>query len=45
MQLSGSDGKPAVQPRLESNPANCNRYTGSSAVLTRAEYPTSALRR
>ena len=35
MQLSGSDRKPAVQPRLESNPANCNRYTGSSAVLTR----------
>ena len=35
MQLSGSNGKPAVQPRLESNPANCNRYTGSSAVLTR----------
>jgi len=34
-----------VQPRLESNPANRNRYTGSSAVITRAEYPTSALRR
>ena len=45
MQLSGSNGKPAVQPRLEGNPANCNRYTGSSVVITRAEYPTSALRR
>ena len=45
MQLSDSNGKPAVQPGLESNPANCNRYTGSSAVITRAEYLTSALRR
>jgi hypothetical protein len=45
MQLSDSNGKSAVQPRLESNPANCNRYTGSSAVITRAECPTSALRR
>ena len=33
MQLSGSNGKPAVQPRLEGNPASCNRYTGSSAVI------------
>ena len=45
MQLSGSDGKPAVQARLESYPASCNRYTGSSAVITRAGYPISALRR
>jgi hypothetical protein len=37
--LTGSDGKPSVQPGLESNPANCARYTGSAAVVTRAGYP------
>jgi hypothetical protein len=37
--LTGSDGKPSVQPGLESNPANCAKYTGSAAVLTRAGYP------
>jgi hypothetical protein len=37
--LTGSNGKPAVQPGLESNPANCARYTGSAAVITRAGYP------
>jgi hypothetical protein len=37
--LTGSDGKPSVQPGLESNPANCARYTGSAAVITRAGYP------
>jgi hypothetical protein len=37
--LTGSNGKPTVQPGLESSPANCARYTGSAAVLTRAGYP------
>jgi len=37
--LTGSNGKPAVQPGLESNPANCVKYTGSAAVITRAGYP------
>jgi hypothetical protein len=29
--LTGSNGKPVVQPGLESNPDNCVKYTGSSA--------------
>jgi hypothetical protein len=37
--LTGNNGKPTVQPGLESSPANCARYTGSAAVLTRAGYP------
>jgi hypothetical protein len=37
--LTGGNGKPTVQPGLESNPANCARYTGSAAVVTRAGYP------
>jgi hypothetical protein len=37
--LTASNGKPTVQPGLESNPANCARYTGSAAVVTRAGYP------
>ncbi len=37
--LTGSNGKPSVQPGLESNPANCARYTGSAAVITRSGYP------
>jgi hypothetical protein len=37
--LTGSNGKPTVQPGLESDPANCARYTGSAAVITRAGYP------
>ena len=37
--LTGSNGAPTVQPGLESNPANCERYTGSAAVITRAGFP------
>jgi hypothetical protein len=37
--LTGTDGKPSVQPGLESDPANCLKYTGSAAVITRAGYP------
>ena len=38
--LMGTNGKPTVQPGLESDPANCARYTGSAAVITRAGYPS-----
>jgi hypothetical protein len=37
--LTNAKGNPAVQPGLESNPANCERYTGSSAVIARAGFP------
>jgi hypothetical protein len=38
--LTGSDGKPVVQPGLESNPDNCVKYTGSSAVVSHAGFPS-----
>jgi hypothetical protein len=38
--LTGANGNPAVQPGLESNPANCARYTGSSAVIAHAGFPS-----
>ena len=38
--LTSANGKPAVQPGLESDPANCAKYTGSSAVVARAGYPS-----
>jgi len=37
--VTGSDGNQVVQPGLESEPANCLRYTGSAAVTTRNGYP------
>jgi hypothetical protein len=37
--LTGSNGAPTVQPGLESSPADCARYTGSAAVITRAGFP------
>jgi len=37
--LTGANGKPAVQPGLESKPENCARYTGSPAVISRAGFP------
>jgi hypothetical protein len=37
--LTGSNGAPVIQPGLESNPANCARYTGSSALVTRQGFP------
>jgi hypothetical protein len=37
--LTSSNGQPSVQPGLESNPANCAKYTGSAAVVTRAGFP------
>ncbi len=38
--LTSANGKPAVQPGLESTPANCAKYTGSSAVVARAGFPS-----
>ena len=37
--LTGANGKPAVQPGLESKPENCARYTGSAAVISRTGFP------
>jgi hypothetical protein len=37
--ITASNGKLTVQPGLESNPANCARYTGSPAVVARAGFP------
>jgi hypothetical protein len=39
--VTGTNGKPTVQPGLESNPANCARYTGSSAVVSHAGFPST----
>ncbi len=38
--LTGANGNPAVQPGLESKPANCARYTGSPAMITHAGFPS-----
>jgi len=37
--LTAANGKPVVQPGLESVPANCARYTGSGAVTSRDGFP------
>jgi hypothetical protein len=37
--LTSANGKPVVQPGLESDAANCLRYTGSAAVTSRAGFP------
>jgi hypothetical protein len=37
--LTNAKGSPTVQPGLESKPANCARYTGSSAMISRAGFP------
>ena len=38
--LTGTNGKPVVQPGRESDPANCAKYTGSSAVVSHAGFPS-----
>ena len=38
--LTGANGKPAVQPGLESKPENCARYTGSPAIVSHAGFPS-----
>jgi hypothetical protein len=37
--MTAANGKPIVQPGLESVPANCARYTGSAAVTSRNGFP------
>jgi len=38
--VTGSNGKPVVQPGLEGDPTNCAKYTGSSAVVSHAGFPS-----
>ncbi len=38
--LTSTNGTPAVQPGLESKPENCARYTGSSALVSHAGFPS-----
>jgi hypothetical protein len=38
--LTGANGTPVVQSGLESNPANCVRYTGSAALAARQGFPS-----
>jgi hypothetical protein len=37
--LTSSKGEPVVEPGLLSNPTNCLKYTGSSAMIARAGFP------
>lgn len=37
--VTGTSGAPVVQQGLESSPANCAKYTGSSALITRQGFP------
>jgi hypothetical protein len=38
--LTSTNGNPTVQPGLEGKPANCARYTGSSAIVSHAGFPS-----
>jgi hypothetical protein len=38
--VTGSGGSPVVQAGLESEPANCLRYTGSAALTSRVGFPS-----
>lgn len=42
--LTGADGNPVVQSGLESDSANCVRYTGSAAVTSRKGFPSLCVR-
>jgi hypothetical protein len=37
--VTGTSGAPEVQPGLESTAANCAKYTGSAALITRQGFP------
>jgi hypothetical protein len=37
--LTDANGNPVVQAGLESQPANCLRYTGSAAIISHVGYP------
>lgn len=38
--LTGAGGRPVVQRGLESSAANCVRYTGSAAIISRKGFPS-----
>jgi hypothetical protein len=38
--ITSQNGAQVVQPGLESNPANCQRYTGSTALVVRQGFPS-----
>ena len=42
--VTGTNGKPVVQPGLESTAANCTRYTGSPALKVRRGFPSVCAR-
>jgi hypothetical protein len=42
--VTGTNGRPVVQPGLESTAANCTRYTGSAALKLRRGFPTVCAR-
>ncbi|HCU92923.1 MAG TPA: hypothetical protein DHU96_09365 [Actinobacteria bacterium] len=42
--VTGANGNPVVQPGLESDPANCVRYTGSAALSSRRGFPSLCAR-
>jgi hypothetical protein len=42
--IIGADGSPVVQPGLESDPANCVRYTGSAALTSHKGFPSLCAR-
>lgn len=42
--VTGTNGGTVVQPGLESDPANCRRYTGSAAVTSHAGFPSLCAR-
>jgi hypothetical protein len=42
--LTGSSGQPSVQAGLESTAANCQRYTGSPQLTSKAGYPALCTR-
>ena len=41
---TGADGSSVVQPGLQSDPANCVRYTGSRALTSRSGFPSLCAR-
>ncbi len=38
--VTGDRGNPVIQPGLESSPANCGRYSGSTAITSRQGFPS-----
>jgi hypothetical protein len=42
--VTGTNGRPVVQPGLESTAANCTRYTGSPALRLRRGFPSVCAR-